>query len=55
MCLTDPDGADAVSAVPGLLFGDIRPAATMVIVADLLDSRWKVEIVAEASIASSAT
>lgn len=30
---------------------DIRPAATMVIVAGLLDSRWKVEIEAEALVA----
>ncbi|HQG17255.1 MAG TPA: RidA family protein, partial [Ornithinibacter sp.] len=28
----------------GEIFGDIRPASTMVVVAGLLDPRWKVEI-----------
>jgi enamine deaminase RidA (YjgF/YER057c/UK114 family) len=32
------------------LFASVRPAATMVIVAGLLDTRWKVEIEAEALI-----
>jgi enamine deaminase RidA (YjgF/YER057c/UK114 family) len=44
MYLTDPAAADAVSAEHGRHFADIRPAATMVIVAGLLDPRWKVEI-----------
>lgn len=48
--LTDPVAADAVSAEHGRLFGKTRPAATMVIVAGLLDPRWKVEIEAEALI-----
>jgi enamine deaminase RidA (YjgF/YER057c/UK114 family) len=48
MFLTDPAAADQVGAVHGELFGEIRPAATMVIVAGLLDPRWKVEIEAEA-------
>jgi len=52
MYLTDPAAADAVSAVHGQLFGDVRPAATMVIVAGLLDIRWKVEVEAEALVAS---
>ena len=30
------------------VFADVRPAATMVVVAALLDPRWKVEIEAEA-------
>lgn len=42
----------AVGAVHGQLFGTIRPAATMVIVAGLLDPRWKVEIEADAILAS---
>ena len=50
MYLTDRAAADAVSAEHGRHFADIRPAATMVIVAGLLDSRWKVEIEAEACI-----
>ena len=48
MYLTDPADADAVGAVHGAVFGDTRPAATMVAVAALLDPRWKVEIEAEA-------
>lgn len=48
MFLTSPDHADAVGAVHGEIFGAVRPAATMVVVAALLDPRWKVEIEAEA-------
>ena len=50
MYLTDPAAADAVSAEHGRLFANVRPAATMVVVAGLLDARWKVEIEAEALI-----
>jgi enamine deaminase RidA (YjgF/YER057c/UK114 family) len=50
MFLTSAADADAVSAVHGELFGDIRPAATMVVIAALLDPRWRVEIEAEAVI-----
>ncbi len=52
MFLVHSSAADAVGAVHGELFAEIRPAATMVIVAGLLDPRWKVEIEAEAVIAS---
>ncbi|HZN15887.1 MAG TPA: RidA family protein [Acidimicrobiales bacterium] len=48
MFLTDAADADAVGAVHGEVFGDIRPAATMIVVAALLDPRWKIEIEAEA-------
>jgi len=48
MFLTDAADADAVGRAHGELFGDVRPAATMVVVAALLDPRWKVEIEAEA-------
>ena len=48
MFLVDPADADAVGAVHGAVFGDVRPAATMVAVAALLDPRWRVEIEAEA-------
>lgn len=48
MFLTDATHADAVSRAHGDAFGDVRPAATMVVVAALLDQRWKVEIEAEA-------
>jgi enamine deaminase RidA (YjgF/YER057c/UK114 family) len=40
--------ADAVGAVHADILGHVRPAATMVIVAGLLDPAWKVEIEAEA-------
>jgi enamine deaminase RidA (YjgF/YER057c/UK114 family) len=46
--LTDVADAEAVSAVHGEVYGEVRPAATMVVVAGLLDPRWKVEIEAEA-------
>lgn len=46
--LTDVADADAVSAVHGEVYGAVRPAATMVVVAALLDPRWRVEIEAEA-------
>jgi enamine deaminase RidA (YjgF/YER057c/UK114 family) len=50
MFLTSADDAFAISAVHGEIFGQVRPAATMVVVAALLDSRWKVEVEAEAVI-----
>lgn len=48
MFLTDAGDADAVGRAHGEVFGDTRPAATMVVVKALLDPRWKVEIEAEA-------
>jgi enamine deaminase RidA (YjgF/YER057c/UK114 family) len=50
MYLTDPGDWSEVGRVHGEVFGDVRPAATMVAVAALLDPRWKVEIEAEAMI-----
>ena len=50
MFLTSRGYADEVGAVHGEVFGEVRPAATMVVVAGLLDPRWKVEIEAEAVI-----
>lgn len=50
MFLTDVSHADAVGRVHGEIFGSIRPAATMVVVAGLLDPRWKVEVEVEAQI-----
>ena len=37
-------GHTALSSVHGEIFGEIRPASTMVIVAGLIDPRWKVEV-----------
>ena len=48
MFIVDAADGAAVGRVHGEIFGDIRPAATMVVVAGLLDPRWKVEIEAEA-------
>jgi enamine deaminase RidA (YjgF/YER057c/UK114 family) len=46
--LVSADDADAVGAVHAEWFGAAPPAATMVVVAALLDPRWRVEIEAEA-------
>ena len=48
MYLTDAADADAVGRAHGEMFGDVRPAATMVVITGRLDPRWKVEIEAEA-------
>lgn len=48
MFITDVAHAEGVSTAHGELFSQIRPAATMVVIAGLLDPRWKVEIEAEA-------
>lgn len=50
MFLTDPSHADPVGKVHGECFADIRPAATMVVVKELLDPRWLVEMELEAVI-----
>jgi enamine deaminase RidA (YjgF/YER057c/UK114 family) len=50
--LTSTEYADAVGRAHGAVFADIRPASTMIVVAGLLDPRWKVEIEAEAMIAA---
>jgi enamine deaminase RidA (YjgF/YER057c/UK114 family) len=41
---------EAVGRAHGRAFGSVRPASTMVVVASLLDPRWKVEMEAEAII-----
>lgn len=46
--LTSADDWEAVGRVHGKFFSLVRPAATMVVVAGLLDPRWKVEIEADA-------
>jgi len=50
MYLTDREDWEAVARVHGKFFSIIRPAATMVIVAGLIDPRWKVEIEVDALI-----
>jgi enamine deaminase RidA (YjgF/YER057c/UK114 family) len=44
------DGSDweAAGRAHGEVFGEIRPASTMVVVKGLLDPRWKLEIEADA-------
>ncbi|MBV7257225.1 RidA family protein [Pacificimonas sp. WHA3] len=51
MFITDAADGEAIGAVHGELFGETRPAATMVVVAALLRPEWKVEIEAEATLA----
>lgn len=48
MFITDPGDSDAVGTVHGTHFGARPPVATMVVVKELLDPRWKVEMEAEA-------
>jgi enamine deaminase RidA (YjgF/YER057c/UK114 family) len=49
--LVDLADFDTVMKVHGELFADVRPACTGVIVAGLLDARWKVEVEVDAEIA----
>jgi enamine deaminase RidA (YjgF/YER057c/UK114 family) len=51
--LVDAADFDAVGRAHASAFADVRPANTTVVVARLLDERWKVEIEADAIIASS--
>lgn len=46
--LTDADHADTIGGVHAEVFGEAAPAATLVVVAALLDPRWVVEMEAEA-------
>jgi enamine deaminase RidA (YjgF/YER057c/UK114 family) len=48
--ITDPDDWEAVGRAHGEFFGEIYPAATLVVVKGLLDPRWRVEIEADAEI-----
>jgi len=48
MFLLDAADAEAVGAVHGEVFGQVRPVSTMVVVSGLIDPRWRVEIEAEA-------
>jgi enamine deaminase RidA (YjgF/YER057c/UK114 family) len=44
MYLTHAEDWEAVGRVHGEFFGQIRPAATMVVVAALLNPAWRIEI-----------
>ena len=48
MYLLDADDWEAVGRAHGACFEAVRPAATMVVVAGLLDARWRVEVELEA-------
>jgi enamine deaminase RidA (YjgF/YER057c/UK114 family) len=48
--ITDRSHTDAVSRAHGAVFREVRPAATMIVIAGMLDPRWKVEIEADAVI-----
>jgi len=50
MFLTHAADWEAVGRAHGEVFREARPAATMVVVAGLLDPRWRVEIEAEAEL-----
>lgn len=46
--IVDPGDAEAVGRAHAEAFGEARPVSTMVVVSQLLDPRWRVEIEAEA-------
>jgi enamine deaminase RidA (YjgF/YER057c/UK114 family) len=48
MYLTRAADWEEVARVHGRLFGEVRPAATMVVVAQLLNPAWRIEIEADA-------
>ena len=48
MFLTDVADQEAVGRAHGEIFGSVRPAATMIVIKELLDPRWKIEIEADA-------
>ena len=52
MYLTHVDDWQAVGRVHGEIFRDIRPAATMLVVAQLLNPNWRVEIELDAVVES---
>ncbi len=50
MYLTHTEDWEAAGRIHGKFFGLIRPAATMVVVAALLNPKWRIEIEADACI-----
>ena len=55
MYLTQAADWETVGRVHGELFRDIRPAATMVVVAQLLNPNWRVEIELDAVLPATST
>ena len=55
MYLTHVEDWEAVGRVHGEFFGNVRPAATMVVVAKLLNAAWRIEIEMEAVVAETST
>ena len=53
--LTNADDWPEVGRAHGEVFGEIRPASAMVVVAGLLDPRWRVEIEADAVLGTEAS
>lgn len=52
MFIVDPADAESVGRVHAEVFGAARPAATMIVVAGLLDPAWRVEIEVDAVVSS---
>jgi enamine deaminase RidA (YjgF/YER057c/UK114 family) len=55
MFLTHTEDWEAISRVHGEFFGTIRPAATMVVVAALLNPKWRIEIEMDAVVQDAST
>ena len=55
MFLTHVEDWETIGRVHGEIFAGIRPAATMVVVAQLLNPAWRIEIEMDAVIESAAT
>lgn len=54
MFLTHAEDWEAIGRVHGEFFGSVRPAATMVVVAALLNPAWRVEIEFDAVVGAAA-
>jgi len=50
--LVDPQDGEAVSAIHGEIFGEIRPVTGFIVVRGFLDPRWRIEIEADAIVGS---
>lgn len=46
--ITNPDDWEAIGRAHGEVFGELRPASAMLVIAGMLDPAWKVEIEADA-------